>query len=106
MFICCLPPHAELPACLHPLCLLWLLQPGGFQYILRYTAHSADITAVGLATKLKLAAVADASGCLSLVDLLQPAQLFSTRAMQQPVAALAFGSHVIPGPKEEPGVER
>lgn len=81
-------------------------QPGGFQYVLRYSAHSTDVTAVALATKLKLAAVADASGALSLLDLLQPCQLFCTRAMAQPVAQLAFGSHVIPGPKDEPGVER
>ncbi|EFN53326.1 hypothetical protein CHLNCDRAFT_137041 [Chlorella variabilis] len=82
-------------------------QAGGFQYIMRYSTHSADVTAVALATKLKLAAVTDAGGNLSLLDLLQPAQLFSTRAMSQPVAQLVFGSHVIPGPtKEDPGVER
>ena len=47
------------------------LQPGGFQYVLRYSCHSADISALALATKLKLAAVADDSGTLSLLDLLQ-----------------------------------
>lgn len=61
---------------------------------------------MALATKLKLAAVADESGTLSLLDLLQPAQLFSTRVMQQAVAHAVFGSHVVPGPKDEPGVER
>ena len=90
-------------SCSPPCC---MAQPGGFQYILRYSTHSADITAVTLATKLKLAAVADEAGCVSLLDLLQPAQLFSTRAAAQPVAQLAFGSHVIPGVKEEPDVER
>lgn len=82
-------------------------QPGGFQYVLRYSAHAADVTAVSLATKLKLAAVADEAGTVSLLDLLQPSQLFSARAMAQPVAQMAFGSHVIPGPgKEDPGTER
>lgn len=82
-------------------------QPGGFQYVLRYSTHGADVTALALATKLKLAAVADASGRLSLVDLLQPAQLFSARAMPQAVAQAAFGSHVVPGAtKEDPSVER
>ncbi|KAL4431642.1 hypothetical protein ABPG77_001484 [Micractinium sp. CCAP 211/92] len=81
-------------------------QPPGFQYILRYSTHSCDISCVALATKLKLAAVADESGTLSLLDLLQPAELFSTRVMQQAVAHAAFGSHVVPGPKDEPGVER
>ncbi|PSC76739.1 R-Tomsyn-like family [Micractinium conductrix] len=81
-------------------------QPAGFQYVLRYSTHAADITAVSLATKLKLAAVADEGGTLSLLDLLQPAQLFSTRVMAQPVAHAVFGSHVIPGVKEEPDVER
>jgi hypothetical protein len=83
------------------------LQPAGFQYIMRYSAHSAGITALALATKLKLAAVADASGRLSLLDLLQPAQLFSTRALAQPVTQAVFGSHVVPGPtKEDLAVER
>lgn len=83
------------------------LQPAGFQYIMRYSAHSADVTALALATKLKLAAVADASGRLSLLDLLQPAQLFSTRALRQPVAQAVFGSHVTPGAtKEDLAVER
>lgn len=82
------------------------LQAPGFQYILRYSTHSCDITSVALATKLKLAAVADESGTLSLLDLLQPAQLFSTRVMQQAVAHAVFGSHVVPGVKDEPGVER
>ncbi len=39
--------------------------------MLRYSCHSADISALALATKLKLAAVADESGTLSLLDLLQ-----------------------------------
>ncbi|KAL4458921.1 hypothetical protein ABPG75_013786 [Micractinium tetrahymenae] len=82
------------------------LQPAGFQYILRYSTHSSDISSVALATKLKLAAVADESGSLSLLDLLQPAQLFSSRVMQQGVVHAAFGRHVVPGPKDEPGVER
>ena len=50
--------------------------------------------------------MADEGGTLSLLDLLQPAQLFSTRVMAQPVAHAVFGSHVIPGVKEEPDVER
>lgn len=82
------------------------LQPAGFQYILRYSTHSTDITAVALASKLKLAAVADESGTLSLLDLLQPSQLFSTRVMPQAVVQAAFGSHVIPGAKDEMDVER
>lgn len=74
---------------------------------MRYSAHSADISSVALATKLKLAAVADAAGNVSLLDLLQPAQLFASRSMAQPVAQLAFGSHVFPGAtKEEPDIER
>ena len=55
------------------------------------------MTAVSLASCLKLAAVADASGGVSVLDLMQTCQLFSTkRGLPQPVAQLEFGSHVIP----------
>lgn len=47
------------------------MQPGGFQYVLRYSCHPADVSALALATKLKLVAVADDSGTVSLLDLLQ-----------------------------------
>lgn len=47
------------------------MQPGGFQYVLRYSCHPADVSALALATKLKLVAVADESGTVSLLDLLQ-----------------------------------
>ena len=55
----------------HPVTPRPALQPGGFQYVLRYSCHSADVSALALATKLKLAAVADEAGNLSLLDLLQ-----------------------------------
>ena len=108
-------PLVRLPACLPA----W--QAPGFQYVLRYGAHSPDVTALALATKLKLAAVGDASGHVTLLDLLQPAQLFAAQAPlpapQQAVAALAFGSHLMPpgaggpgggggGGKDDPGMER
>ncbi len=47
------------------------MQPAGFQYVMRYSIHSADITGLCLATKLKLAAVADESGTVSVLDLMQ-----------------------------------
>ena len=75
-------------------------QPPGFQYVLRYGAHVADVTAVALSSKLKLAAVADAGGAVSLLDLMQPAQRFSVRPGGAAPAALAFGSPVVPAGRE------
>lgn len=41
---------------------------------MRFGIHSADVCAVHLATKLKLAAVADESGVVSVLDLMQVGQ--------------------------------
>ena len=75
------------------------LQPAGFQYILRYSTHAADVAALALSTKLKLAAVADEGGSVSVIDLMGPSRLFAVPAPLGggvPARQLAFGSHVVP----------
>jgi hypothetical protein len=73
-------------------------QAAGFQYVTRYSVHSADVTAVVLASALKLAAVADAKGTVSLVDLMQPNQLFCSRPFTNAVVKLRFGFVPVPYP--------
>lgn len=73
-------------------------QAAGFQYVTRYSVHRADVTAVVLASALKLAAVADAKGTVSLVDLMQPSQLFCSRPFTTAVVKLRFGFVPVPYP--------
>lgn len=69
-----------------------LAQPGGMQYVLKYSTHAADITAVALATRLQLLVVGDADGCVSVVDLMQPQRLFTAVPVQgSAVRSLAVG---------------
>ena len=44
-------------------------QPAGFQCILQCTHHAATISSLAIASRLKLLAVADEAGCVSLIDL-------------------------------------
>ena len=44
-------------------------QPAGFQCILQCTHHAATISSLAIASRLKLLAVADEAGCMSLIDL-------------------------------------
>lgn len=46
-------------------------QPAGFQCILQCTHHAATISSIAVASRLKLLALADEVGCVSLVDLSQ-----------------------------------
>lgn len=44
-------------------------QPPGFQCILQYTHHAASISGIAIAARLKLVALADETGVLSLLEL-------------------------------------
>jgi hypothetical protein len=69
-----------------------LVQPAGFQYILKYSTHSVDCTAVSLASKLRLLTVGDCQGGVSAVDLTAPQRLFQTvPVVGEAVAKLAVG---------------
>lgn len=69
-----------------------LAQPAGFQYILKYSTHSVDCTAVSLASKMRVLAVGDCEGGVSAVDLTAPQRLFQTVPVAgEAVAKLAVG---------------
>ncbi|KAH7619656.1 hypothetical protein Ndes2526B_g06639 [Nannochloris sp. 'desiccata'] len=69
-----------------------LVQPAGFQYILKYSTHSVDCTAVSLASKMRLLAVGDCHGGVSALDLTAPQRLFQTIPVAgEAVAKLAVG---------------
>lgn len=55
-----------------------LAQPAGFQYILKYSNHSSDCTALRLASRMRVLVVGDTSGAVSAVDLSTPQRLFHT----------------------------
>ena len=74
-----------------------LVQPAGFQYILKYSTHSVDCTAVSLASKMRLLAVGDCQGGVSAVDLTAPQRLFQTVPVAgEAVAKLAVGLAAAP----------
>lgn len=66
-------------------------QAAGWQYILRYSMHSTEITSVCLATKVGLLAVGDKSGNISLVDFHLPERVFQSKLAATSVSKLAFG---------------
>lgn len=71
-----------------------MIQAAGFQYVTRYSVHDVDLTALSLASLLKLVAVADAKGCVSLLDLMQPSQLFYSQPFTEAVNEISFGISV------------
>ena len=75
-------------------------QGPGFQFVLKYGMHAHDITAVCLASRMRLLAVGDGAGVVSGVDLTAPQVLFKTVPVvgtgsstgnNVPVAKLAIG---------------
>ena len=79
-----------------------LAQPAGFQYILKYSTHSSDITSVRIASKLGVLAVGDASGAVSAIDLSTPQRLFQTiPVVGQAVAKLEVASASAPSKNAE-----
>jgi hypothetical protein len=86
-----------------------LAQPAGWQYVLRYSTHSADVTALALPSRLKVLAVGDASGAVSVVDLGQLQRMFQRQpAGAAGVARLAVGPCMGPAAQGEqhPGAEK
>jgi hypothetical protein len=66
-----------------------LAQPAGWQYVLKYSTHAADVTSLALPTRLRLLAVGDAAGGVSVVDLTQPQRLFQLAAAAPGAGAVA-----------------
>ena len=73
-------------------------QPAGYQCVAHLTAHDGDVTALALASRCPLLAAGDDRGCVSIVDLAQPAILHRLTVCPTPIAALAIGAYVLPPP--------
>ena len=65
-------------------------QGPGWQYVMKYSPHSEDITCVSVASKLGFLAVGDHSGCVSIVDLTSPARIMEHH-LQAPIVSMKFG---------------
>lgn len=64
-------------------------QGPGWQYLMKYSPHSEDITSVSVSSKLGLLAVGDRSGCVSLVNLSSPARMMEHH-LRAPIVSLKF----------------
>ena len=73
-------------------------QPAGYQCVAHVTVHDADVTALALASRCPLLAAGDVRGCVSIIDLAQPAVLHRLTVCPTPVAALGIGAYVVPPP--------
>jgi hypothetical protein len=73
-------------------------QPAGYQCVAHTTAHDADVTALALASRCPLLAAGDVRGCVSIIDLAQPAVLHRLTVCPTPIVALGIGAYVVPPP--------
>ncbi|KAL0036450.1 hypothetical protein WJX77_008242 [Trebouxia sp. C0004] len=71
-------------------------QPPGFQCILQCMHHAASISSIAIAARLKLVALADETGVLSLLELTRPSISFEQQVASQALVSLQFGQQVIP----------
>ncbi|KAL0052569.1 hypothetical protein WJX82_004051 [Trebouxia sp. C0006] len=81
-------------------------QPPGFQCILQCTHHAASISGIAIAARLKLVALADETGVLSLLELTRPSISYEQQVASQALVSLQFGHQVLPAPTDRRSSDR